>query len=139
MRAKNAKERADAIIAAFQDYDPDNLSTILGLDRFIQNNPIDLYALTHIISYANKSNAAERARLKAVLKHANDPRQQEKSFIYSCWQSWQAKPDSYKYKAAFAKDMLAKCEHLTSQKKIEDWCRDWEKDNPASTVRTMQA
>lgn len=132
LRSKNAKERTDAIIAAFQDFDPDNPSVILGLDRFIQNNPIDLFALKHIISYANKAAATERARFNAALRHANDPKQQEKSLIYSCWQGWQEKPDSYKGKAAFARDMLTKCEELKNQKKIEDWCREWEKANHAS-------
>lgn len=131
LRLKNAKKRADVIIAALQDYDPDNFSVMLKLDRFIQNNPIDIYVLTHIIGYTNKSSATARARFNAALRHANDPKQQEKSFIYSCWQGWQEKPDSYKSKAAFARDMLTKCEKLKSQKKIEDWCREWEKANPA--------
>lgn len=60
-------------------------------------------------------------------KLANDPKQAEKDLVYDCWQSWQKKPDDYKGKAAFARDMLDKCEHLESQKKIEDWCREWER------------
>ncbi len=73
------------------------------------------------------------ARNKALKLHdpATNPKQKEKSFIFDCWQEWQRKPDNYKSKAKFGKDMLAKCEHLTSQKKIEDWCREWEKANPA--------
>lgn len=74
---------------------------------------------------------ATLAKMGGLAKLAADPKQQEKSFIYNCWQSWQKKTDSYKSKAAFARDMLTKCEHLTSQKKIEDWCREWEKANPA--------
>lgn len=66
--------------------------------------------------------------LKAVLsKLANDPKQGEKAFVRECWQAWDKKPDFYKSKAEFARDMLTKCEHLKSQKKIEDWCREWEK------------
>lgn len=67
----------------------------------------------------------------AMAKIANDPRQKEKSFILECWQSWQKSPATYASKAAFSRDMIAKCEHLKSQKKIEDWCRGWEKANPA--------
>jgi hypothetical protein len=65
----------------------------------------------------------------AMEKLKRDPKQAEKTFVYSCWGEWQKKPESYKGKAAFARDMLDKCEHLTSQKKIEDWCREWEKKN----------
>ncbi|MFA7269473.1 MAG: hypothetical protein WC073_09030 [Sterolibacterium sp.] len=65
----------------------------------------------------------------AIEKIKRDPKQKEKLFVRECWQDWQKKPDSYKSKAAFAKDMLTKCEHLESQKKIEDWCREWEVKN----------
>lgn len=73
------------------------------------------------VSAIGKSGAAARL--------ANDPKQKEKSFVYDCWQSWQKNPDSYKGKAAFARDMLTKCERLESQKKIEDWCRVWERND----------
>lgn len=69
--------------------------------------------------------------LGAMAKIANDPRQAEKTFIFECWQSWQKSPDIYEGKAAFARDMLTKCEELKSTKKIEDWCREWEKAHPA--------
>ena len=42
------------------------------------------------------------------------------------------KPESYKSKAAFAKDMLTKCEKLDSQKVIEDWSRAWEKSSKSA-------
>jgi hypothetical protein len=71
------------------------------------------------------------AQLGASAKLAADPKQKEKQFIFECWQNWQKKPDNYPSKAAFARDMLPKCEHLTSQKKIEDWCREWGKSNSA--------
>jgi hypothetical protein len=58
------------------------------------------------------------------LKH--DPKQREKQFVRECWNEWQKTPGSYKSKASFARDMLNKCEHLVSVKKIEDWCRQWE-------------
>lgn len=65
----------------------------------------------------------------ALAKLARDPKQNEKAFVYECWDAWQKKIDSYESKAAFARDMLSKCEYLTSQKKIEDWCREWEARN----------
>ncbi|MEX2524305.1 MAG: hypothetical protein WD750_05050 [Gammaproteobacteria bacterium] len=61
---------------------------------------------------------------EARLKH--DPKQKEKAFVKDCWLEWQKKPTRYKSKASFARDMLNKCEHLISQRKIEDWCREWE-------------
>ena len=67
------------------------------------------------------ASAGGRARV------ANDPKQKEKHFVRECWNEWQKHPDRYRSKSAFASDMLSKCEHLSSQKKIEDWCREWEK------------
>jgi hypothetical protein len=68
----------------------------------------------------------------AIEKNKRDPKQKEKTFILECWQQWQQSPISYPSKAAFARDMLTKCEYLKNQKKIEDWCREWEKPHPAS-------
>lgn len=70
-----------------------------------------------------KRNLSSRG-VKARKEH--DPKQREKAFIFECWQQWQKLSAPYPTKAAFARDMLTKCEHLTSQKKIEDWCREWE-------------
>lgn len=61
----------------------------------------------------------------AQRKHKNSPQRTEKEFVYACWQEWQRAPERYRYKAEFARDMLEKCEHLKSQKKIEEWCRAW--------------
>lgn len=68
---------------------------------------------------------AQRARMRA------DPKQIEKALVLECWQDWQKKPGNYKSKAAFARDMQNKYEHLTSHKVITDWCLGWEKCNPA--------
>ncbi|HEY3327463.1 MAG TPA: hypothetical protein VGK14_09865 [Novimethylophilus sp.] len=73
-----------------------------------------------------------QARTGALAKIASDPKQAEKKLVKECWQEWRRDPGRYKGKAAFARDMLDKFEHLTSQKRIEDWCREWEKTNPAS-------
>lgn len=61
----------------------------------------------------------------AVARHQKDPKQAEKVFIFDCYQEWRCNPGKYKSKADFARDMLDKCQHLTSQKKIEDWVRLW--------------
>lgn len=62
----------------------------------------------------------------ATEKYRRDPKQREKAFVRECWEQWQKNPISYESKASFARDMLSKCEHLVSTKKIEDWCRQWE-------------
>ena len=56
-----------------------------------------------------------------------DPKTPQKELAKECWIAWQLKPDSYRSKAAFAIAMLDKYEHLKSARKIEDWCRVWEK------------
>ena len=66
-----------------------------------------------------------------IARHRNDPKAQEKSFIFECWQAWKRDPRTYKTKAAFARAMLEKCEHLESNKVIEGWCREWEQSEPS--------
>lgn len=70
---------------------------------------------------------ASQARLE------KDPRQKAKKFVLDCWRVWQEEPERHKSKAEFARDMLKQeqCKSLKSQKKIEDWCREWEKSHPA--------
>lgn len=63
-------------------------------------------------------------------KLAKDPKQTERRFVLQCWKGWKENPARYSSKAAFARDMLEKCEHLISSKKIEDWCRIWERTQP---------
>jgi len=71
-----------------------------------------------------------RAKYNGMLAHVGKPKQQEKSFVKDCWLEWKKDPSRYKSKAAFARDMLEKCEHLTSTDKICRWCNAWEKDLP---------
>jgi hypothetical protein len=76
-------------------------------------------------------NVLQQARSELALRaarerHSRDPKQVERNFVFECWKEWKRKPASYKGKAAFARAMLDKCEYLTSQKNIEDWCRLWE-------------
>lgn len=69
-----------------------------------------------------------RARLKAIKKHASDPKQADKALVRECWDDWQKQPERYDGKAAFARDMLLKYESLKSQPVIEGWCRLWERE-----------
>ena len=94
---------------------------------------LEAIVVAHDYQGGPKEAQAERRALSrhsrggAIAKLKMDPKQNEKSFVRGCWQDWQKKPSAYKGKAAFARDMLTKCEHLKSQKKIEDWCRAWER------------
>ena len=72
-----------------------------------------------------------RAKQGALEKLSKDPKQHEKLFVKECWEKWKKEPLSYKSKTEFANDMLDKCEHLKSQKRITDWCREWEALTPS--------
>ncbi|AMC36623.1 hypothetical protein [Janthinobacterium sp. B9-8] len=66
---------------------------------------------------------------KGGLKKAkNSPVASAKKFVNSCWDDWIKQPSMFKSKAEFARCMIDKFpEILTSQKVIEDWCRQWGK------------
>lgn len=72
------------------------------------------------------------ARQAASYRYAKDPKQAEKQFVKRCYDEWNQGVTRYKSAAAFARDMLKKCVHLTSQKKIEDWVRDWRENTPSA-------
>jgi hypothetical protein len=102
-------------------------ATILDAIRYIEKHPPSVGCVAMLSYVAEDMAKSEQASAGAKAKRDNDPRQKEKQLVFQCWQKWQSKPSNYKTKAAFAKDMLDKSEHLTSQKKIEDWCREWER------------
>lgn len=77
---------------------------------------------------------SEKASLAAIERYKRDPKQIEKSFIFECWEKWQIEPKQYKGQAGFARSMIEKCEHLTSTKKIEDWCRAWKSKAKSITL-----
>lgn len=88
-------------------------------------NPVD--AVTSAIEAANAlANAiaikSENEKLKkvrrdmayrgAIARIKLDPKQNDKKFVFACWQEWQDSPERYSSKASFARDMLDKCEHV---------------------------
>lgn len=77
-------------------------------------------------SEAFRAVRSQMAYAAAMARHSRDPKQADKKFVYGCYRDWRENPSRYKSKAAFARDMLDKCEHLESQKKIEDWVRQWD-------------
>lgn len=70
----------------------------------------------------------ELALKGAKAKLAIDPKQAAKGKVKECWNDWQKKPNNYKGKSAFAKDMMNKFEELDNQAVIARWCGQWEKE-----------
>ncbi|OYD52996.1 hypothetical protein CGK74_14925 [Thauera propionica] len=68
----------------------------------------------------------------AAAKWARDPRAAEKAMIRARWESWPDRLAHRRYKAAFARAMLDQCQHLTDEKTITDWCREWERKESES-------
>ncbi|MCG5073049.1 hypothetical protein [Paraburkholderia tagetis] len=50
-----------------------------------------------------------------------------KKGAYGWWKRWQEAPDMYDSKTGFARAMMDKWPALENQKKITDWCRNWER------------
>ena len=86
------------------------------------------------IEFGAKVQKKRQALKNVAAKLANDPKQKDKDFVRECWQAWQVNRANYKSNAAFALDMLEKCDNLESAKVIERWCTQWKKENaqPAS-------
>lgn len=78
-----------------------------------------------------ESAASEFARRIAQVRWMNDPKTNDKAFVKECWLEWQKEPKRYTSKAEFARDMLTKCENLKSNRVIEDWVREWERNSAA--------
>jgi len=113
--------KAECLLLAYQA-----LSFIrrLHINSRLTNDEIEIAAK---VNEALKKTRSEQASRGAAARHARDPKQVEKAFVFDCWKAWQAKPEMYPGPTAFARDMMEKCVALKSQKKIEDWCRDWRK------------
>jgi hypothetical protein len=119
-------DRACSEITA-SGFNKDTISLLLTAHRFLQAAEISVgeFSAEGLIKNAN----SELARKRAMIRHKNDPKQADRNFVFDCWKKWRKKPEAYKGKAAFARDMLDKCENLESQKVIEDWCRRWEMEH----------
>ncbi|MBI3376593.1 MAG: hypothetical protein HY017_33165 [Betaproteobacteria bacterium] len=111
---------AEALSSALKD------ATILDAIRYVEEHAPSAGVVALLFFVARDKIKSEQGRKNALARLKKDPRQQEKKLVFECWQEWRKKPDNYESKAAFARDMREKVEHLKSQKKIEDWCREWE-------------
>ncbi len=126
---ESALKKAENIIKCLLDENSGTSDFIGQLNDVIANNAVGPLTLIAILTKHNENEYSYRAKLFAKIRLDLDPKQKEKKFIFECWQEWQIRPSQYKGKAQFARNMLDKCEHLRSQKKIEDWCRLWEKEH----------
>jgi hypothetical protein len=94
--------------------------------RYIEKHPPSAGVIALLAFVAQDRSKSDQGRRGAMARIAKDPKQKDKTAVFECWRKWQLEPANYKSKAAFARDMLSKYENLKSQKKIEDWCREWE-------------
>ncbi|MDM4772407.1 hypothetical protein [Solimonas sp. SE-A11] len=111
----------------------DNAITGMGIDGrgAVASVVSAVNALADAQAELNGSPQFQKVRRKmayeaAVVRHQKDPKAADKKFVFECYRDWRANPSRYKSKAEFARDMLEKCQHLKSQKKIEDWVREWD-------------
>ena len=90
----------------------------------------------HILSERGLNAVLEKLRL--------DPKQEEKKIVKDCWDAWQSKPHQYANNTKFATAMIDKfrpddpkeeSKHLSSVKKITEWCTDWKRNKACLTGR----
>ena len=77
------------------------------------------------------------AKLALIKNPTKKTKLEEKLFVKDCWQIWQNKPEQYKNKTVFATAMIEKFrpddpndenKHLSSVKKITEWCTKWQRE-----------
>lgn len=82
-------------------------------------------------AFSGMTSSFAYGRRLAQARWMNDPKTKDKAFVKECWLEWQKEPKRYTSKAEFARDMLTKCEYLISNRVIEDWVREWERNSAA--------
>lgn len=93
------------------------------------SNTLSHRSIGYFVELVLANQVSARQTAMAIKRHANDPKQKDKAIVLECWNSWQLRPEAYRGKAAFARDMLDKFPSLKSQPVIERWCREWEASN----------
>ena len=132
--------RRSLLFTCFNNIDAAIIAKCLNADGSVSSAIAAARAFAIYQEIEWSADSLERVRSKlaadsAMARYKKDPKQKEKIFVKECWAIWQTRPDSYDGKASFARAMLDKCEHLQSQKKIEDWCRAWEAETVAVPVQ----
>jgi len=68
--------------------------------------------------------AASSAASKAALAR-HDRNNVDRKIVQDCHEEWRSKPTRYPSIAAFARDMIGKCEKVKDTRTIERWVREW--------------
>lgn len=77
---------------------------------------------------AEKARRSEQSRAAAFARNAIDEKRRAMAAVRLRFFEWKQAPDSWKSKAAFARDMCTAYPVLESSKHIENKCADWEKE-----------
>lgn len=128
VHALSALRTIDHVLASLNEAKPQFVSEVLEVVQQISYaQEFSEHRELGAVAALRRTLGSEWGRMARVAALKVDPKQSEKQLAKECWREWQRMPTRYRSKAAFARDMLTKFEHLESQKVIEDWCRDWEK------------
>jgi len=117
-----------SIERCFLFYKEDNKASLHSMAK-IAVNLAEMMIEKPLHQYSVSETLSKIAKIGGVAKNAIDPKQKDKYLVQECWDDWQKKPDRYKGKAAFARDMREKFPNLESQPVIERWCREWERES----------
>ena len=124
--------------------------SISAANTAIEHSDFDLFivmitSISQSLTMANMLEDEKNAISKKMSEYAkmrllNDPKQAEKLFVKESWDAWKSNPQQYKYNTTFATAMLDKFrpddpeeegKHLSSVKKITEWCTQWEREKIA--------
>ena len=124
--------------------------SISAANTAIEHSDFDLFivmitSISQSLTMANMLEDEKNAISKKMSEYAkmrllNDPKQAEKLFVKESWDAWKSNPQQYTYNTTFATAMLDKLrpddpeeegKHLSSVKKITEWCTQWEREKIA--------
>lgn len=132
----NAVEQAERISQALHN----GGGSLNGVRALLSEQPMDATTLFCLLELEREKKAgdlekelkAARASLaaraaQAKLKLDRDGKQAAKSSVFRWWEKWSLGQIEYDNKTDFARAMLDKHPTLTSEKRVTDWCREWER------------
>lgn len=114
------RDRDASKAAEFFMYAKGGIDTVMGYKRSIESQK----GSTSKVERQHNEVSSKGGKAK----RDKSPAAPEIVLIKECWLRWQKDPSIYKSKAAFARDMLDKCDYLVSAEGICKRCREWEKE-----------
>ena len=110
-----------------------------NFDEFMSLVYISVESLGRYVASRNGDmQATVKASLKSIKGHKGTIKQKEKIMVREYWEAWQSNPDQYVSATNFATVMIDKfcpddpkeqSKHLSSIKKITEWCTLWGREN----------